>query len=186
MKIMMYGFLRYGAWETFFVIFDYFLPFYPPNNLGNFHFEKTKKMPGDIIILHKCIINDNHMMYGSWDMKCDRHNFLSFWVFFYFFGTFTPIITQKIQIKKKKEKKNDWVSSFYTSVPKIMIISYTVPEILRVTDVIVILHFGLFFRSFNPLTAWKIKIKNKKEKKPGDIINLLKCTKNHDHMLNCS
>ena len=105
MKIMMYGFLRYGAWETFFVIFDYFLPFYPPNNLGNFHFEKTKKMPGDIIILHKCIINDNHMMYGSWDMKCDRHNFLSFWVFFYFFGTFTPIITQKIQIKKKKEKK---------------------------------------------------------------------------------
>ena len=35
--------------------------------------------------------------------------------------------------------------SFYTSVPKIMIIiSYTVSEIWQMTDVIVILHFGLF------------------------------------------
>ena len=25
----------------------------------------TKKNPGDIIILDKCTINDNHMMYGS-------------------------------------------------------------------------------------------------------------------------
>ena len=34
---------------------------------------------------------------------------------------------------------------FYTSLPKIMIICYTVPEIWHVTDVIVIFHFGLFF-----------------------------------------
>ena len=35
------------------------------------------------------------------------------------------------------------MSSFYTSSPKIMIIWYTVPEIWRVTDVIVIFHFGI-------------------------------------------
>ena len=49
----------------FFVILDHFLPFYPPNNPKNQNFEKMKKTPGDIIILHKCTINDNHMMYGS-------------------------------------------------------------------------------------------------------------------------
>ena len=37
----------------------------PPKNPENQNFEKIKKTPGDIIILHKCTINDNHMMYGS-------------------------------------------------------------------------------------------------------------------------
>ena len=36
-----------------------------PNNSKNQNFEKMKKTPGDIIILHKCTINNNHMMYGS-------------------------------------------------------------------------------------------------------------------------
>ena len=54
-----------------------FLPLPPPNNLKNQNFEKLKKAPGDII-LHLCTINNNHMMYGSWDMKCDGQNFLSF------------------------------------------------------------------------------------------------------------
>ena len=39
--------------------FGLFLPFYP---LGT---RKLKNKSGDIIILHKCIINDNHSMYGS-------------------------------------------------------------------------------------------------------------------------
>ena len=30
--------------------------------------KKKKEIPGDIIILHMCAINENHMMYGSWDM----------------------------------------------------------------------------------------------------------------------
>ena len=42
--------------------------------------KKWKKTSGDIFILHKCTINDNHMMYGFWDMKHDKQNFLSFWV----------------------------------------------------------------------------------------------------------
>ena len=36
-------------------------------------------------ILHMCTINDSHMMYGSWDMEHDRHNFLSFWTIFCLF-----------------------------------------------------------------------------------------------------
>ena len=59
-------FLRYGARQTdAFVILGHFLTFDLCNNPKNKNFEKMKKMPGYIIILHLCIINDNHMMYGS-------------------------------------------------------------------------------------------------------------------------
>ena len=34
-----------------------------------------KKTPGDIIISHMRIINDNHIMYGSRDMNCDGNFF---------------------------------------------------------------------------------------------------------------
>ena len=119
-------FLRYGMQQTeFLVILDCFLPFYPPNNPKNQNFEKMKKLPEDIIILHrcKCNINDNHIMYCSWDTKHDRQNFLSFWTVF---CPFTSLTTQKIKILKNWKKHLE-ISSFYTSVPKIMIIYYTVP-----------------------------------------------------------
>ena len=41
--------------------------------------KKWKKKPGDIIILHLCTTNDDHVMYGSWYIKWNRQNFLSFW-----------------------------------------------------------------------------------------------------------
>ena len=58
-------FLRYGVRHAgFFVILDYFLSFYLSNNLKNQNFGKMKKIPIDYIILHMCIINENHMIYG--------------------------------------------------------------------------------------------------------------------------
>ena len=56
--------------------------------------------------------------------------------------------TEKINWKiknSKKWKKLKGISSFYTSVPKIKIIGYIVPEIWHVTDVIIMFHFWLFF-----------------------------------------
>ena len=89
-------------------IFSHLGPFYallPPNNLENQNFEKMKKKKttGDIIILQKCTINDNHMMYDSWDMKRDRQIFLSFWAIF---CPSTPVTTQKIKILKKWKQQN--------------------------------------------------------------------------------
>ena len=55
----------WSARENFFVISEYLLLFYHPNNLEKQHFEKLKKIPVDIIILHMCTINENHMMYVS-------------------------------------------------------------------------------------------------------------------------
>ena len=40
-------------------------------------------------------------MYDSWDIEYDRQNFVSFWTIF---CSFTPLITQKIKIMKKRKK----------------------------------------------------------------------------------
>ena len=72
------------------------------------------------------------------------------------------------------------MSSFYTSVPKIMIICYTVPEIWHVTDVTVIFQFRLFFALLPPLTCPKNQNFKKMKNKPGDIIILHMCTKKYD------
>ena len=50
--------------------------------------------------------NDNHMMKDSWDMECDRQNFLSFWTIFCPF-TPPPLTTQKIKILKNEKKPGD-------------------------------------------------------------------------------
>ena len=111
--------MMYNSWDmkrdgqNFLSFWTVFLPFYPPNNSKNQNFEKLKKTPGDIIILHMCTINDNHMMYGSWDMKRDRQNFLSFWTVFCHFA---PLATRKIKILKNWKKHLE-ILSFYTCVP---------------------------------------------------------------------
>ena len=94
--------------------------------------------------------------------------------------------TRKIRLFKKWKKLLE-KTSFYTSVPKIIIICYTVPEIWCVRGVIVIFHFRLFFAFLTPTPPNSPKNDNFKtmEKKAGDII-LHKWTKNHDHMLYCS
>ena len=64
--------LRYGVWQTkFFLILDLFFPIYPTNSSKNQNFEKMKKKKkhtytrGNIIILHKCTKNHDHMLYCS-------------------------------------------------------------------------------------------------------------------------
>ena len=87
----------------FFVILDYFLPFYPTNNTKNQNFEKMRKQPGDIIILHKYIKNNDHILYCSWDMACDRSN-----LFFFlgYFLPFYPLNSPKTQNFQKNEKSS--------------------------------------------------------------------------------
>ena len=75
-----------------------------------------------------------------------------------------------IKLKKKKKKKILEISSFYTSAPKTMTTSYTVPEIWRVTNVIFIFHFGLISAS---LPCWKpenSEFLKMKKKTPWDIL----------------
>ena len=102
-------FLRYEAWQTIFCHFELYFDFYPSNNLKNQNFEKMKKKPGDII-LPKCTINENPVMYDSWNMKRDRQIFLSFWTISCPFASLT---TRKIKILKKWKKQLEFWAIFY-------------------------------------------------------------------------
>ena len=114
----------------------------------NQNFRKMKKTPGDIITLYKCTKNQNHMLYCLWDVVCDRCN--CYFSFGAIFCPFTPLTAQKIKILKEWKKCLE-ISSFYNSVPKIMIICYTGPEIWCVTDVII-----FYFRPvFALLPPWQ-------------------------------
>ena len=85
--------------------------------------------------------------------------FLSFWTIF---CSFTPLITRKIKILRKWKKCLE-ISSFYTNVPKIMMICYTVPEIWCMMDVSLVFYFGLFLALSPPNNQIKILQKWKKQ-----------------------
>ena len=127
----------YGSWslrhnrQKFLSFWVILCPF-SPLTTWKIKILKLIRTPGDIIILHICSINDNHMMYVSWDTECDRP-----------FFALLPFNLKNQNFEKLKKYLE--ISSFYTSISKIMIICYTVPETWCMTDVTVIFHFGLFF-----------------------------------------
>ena len=59
--------------------------------------KKKKKPSGDIIILHKCMKNYNHMLHCSWDITCGECNF-----YFSFGLFFCPFTALQIFLKMKK------------------------------------------------------------------------------------
>ena len=80
----------------------HFLPFYSSNSAKNQNFEKMKKKPADITILHICTKNYDQIIYGSWDKVCDRCNYhFSFWAIF---CPFTPLTAKKNQNFEKMKK----------------------------------------------------------------------------------
>ena len=207
-------FLRYKVQRTkLFVILGHFLPFDPPNNSRNKNSEKAKKCL-EILSFYTCVPQMTFMMHGSWYIKHDRQNWLSFWATFlppnnsenqnfekneksswrydhftqgYYkwqscdiwflryllqqtdlFGHLWPFFEMKISKKWKKHLK---ISSLYRSVPKIMIIGYTVPEIWCVLGVTIIFHFDPFF-TLSPTNSLKNQNIKKMKKAPGDIIIL--------------
>ena len=160
-----------NTWRYSFLSF--WTAFCPFNNPKNQNFVKITKHPWDIIIVHMCNINDNHVMYRSWDKERDGHNFSLFWTIF---CTFTPLTTRKIKILKKWKKLLE-ILSFYTCVPYVTIIWCMVSETSSMTDII-FCHFGPFF-ALLPSKHLKNQNFEKMKKTPADITILHKCTKSH-------
>ena len=112
------------------------------------------------------------MVYCSWDMVSDRCNcYFSLCYFLPFYPPLPPPLTaQKMKISKQWKKCPE-ISSFYKSLPKIITICSTLPEIGHMTH------------TSSPLTAKKKKKKIEKMKKtPGHII-ILKLWLNNGHFL---
>ena len=104
-------FLRQRAWLTeignFRLFFALLLPQKPRKSKFWKNKKKIKKPAGDIIILHRSAICNNHMMHGSWDTQCNWQNFLPFWTIF---CPFTPVTTRKIKILKKRKYPGDIIT----------------------------------------------------------------------------
>ena len=124
--------------DRIFSILDYFWPFTPLTTQKIWKNEKKKKKDRRFISLHKCTIT-SVPSYDIWFLRYEVRQT----EFFVILGIFCPFIlqtTKKIKILKTWKKPQE--ISFYTSVPKIMIICDMARD--RCT-VIVIFHFGLFF-----------------------------------------
>ena len=116
-KIERNNHMMYGSWDMernrIFCHSGLFFALLPPYGPRKSKLWKNEKTTEDIIILYMCTINDSHMMCGSWDMECNRQNFVSFWAFF---CPFTPLTIQKIKILKNWEQCLEMLS-LYTGVP---------------------------------------------------------------------
>ena len=128
------------------------MPFYPRNSPEN---ENLKKMKNclEILSFYTSVPKNMITCYTVpkiWHVM-DVIAFFHFGQFFALYPLYNPKNKNFTKIKKPVE-----ISSFYTSVPKIMILFYTVPEIWCVTDVIAIFYFGIFFALYThppPQTA---------------------------------
>ena len=67
------------SWDTmcdrsnsYFLFWAIFYPFTPNPTTQKIKIKKIKNTPGGIIILQMCTKNNDHIMYGSWNMVHDR------------------------------------------------------------------------------------------------------------------
>ena len=128
----------------------------PPQQFRKSKLWKNEKITYRYCHLHMCIINDNHMMYGSWDMEHGQQTCLSFWTIFCLFTpppqpSPPPLATQKIKILKNE--KNAWR---YHNFTKLYQKSWSYATLLLRYNV-----WLLFFALF-PLNNPKNKFKKKK------------------------
>ena len=75
-----------------------------------------------------------------------------FFILRYFLHVQPPKSPKKQNYKEKKRIKHLEMSSFYTNVPKIMIICYNGPETWRLANANFIFHLGPFCVLFPPAT----------------------------------
>ena len=142
--------MMYVPWNTecdrLFVILGHFLHFTPLLTPIRKIWKNVKK-PSPFA-LHRCTMNEDHIIYDSWDIRYNKEIFLSFWVIF---CPLTLLTTQEIKLlktmkKKKKKKKmiNLEILSFETCVPQM--IWCMVPGIWSTTDRIFLIldHFCHF------------------------------------------
>ena len=153
----------YSAWLTKFLSFwIIFCPFTPPPHLHPPHHHKTenqnlkkmKKIPADVIILHKCTKNHDHMLCTVPEICCVTDGL--FWVIF---CPFNPLRAQKIKISKNEKVPGDTIILHKCAKNNNHML------------------YSPFLQW--PLTAPKMKFQ-RNEKKPRDIIILHMYTRNYD------
>ena len=142
MTIMIYGCWYIGQnisrQTKTFVIWSYFC-LYTPLKIQKIKILKKWKTLLEISFTQ---VYHKWQSYDIWFLRYQMQQTNFFVIFGHFLAFYAPK-AQKIKISKSWKKHLE-ISSFYTIVPKIMIIGYTIADIWCVPDVI-IFHFELFF-----------------------------------------
>ena len=161
---MISQFSRYREWQTETGSYGSFFALLPSPLKKIRILKKWKKIAGDIIILHKCTKNHNHMRYSSWDMEWDRQNFWSF--------AFIPPNNQKDQTFKTMKKVYRHVITLHmcTKNHNQMMYAFWDMEYDRPNFLL----FWAIFCPFTPLLTPQIKIWNK-FKKTLEILSYYTC-----------
>ena len=142
-------------------------------------FGKMKKIAGDIIILHMCTKNHNHMRYSSWDTEWHKM-FCHFGLFFTFLTPSPPNNPEHQNFEKMKKASGDVIIlNLCNKKHDHIMYAYSDMECNRHN----FSSFQAIFCSFATLLTLKVKIWKKCKKSPGDIILLHMCTTNQDHMM---
>ena len=177
------------VWSVTDIIFCHFRPFFPllphywPRKLKfGKNVKKKKKTPADIILLHTCTIDQDHMMYGSWDMKCNRQEFLSSWAIFCpFTSPLHSLIAWKKKISKTKKNPGDIIILHKCSKNHNHLLYCSRDMVHDRCLQLQLLFFILgYLLPFYPPNSSKNENFQKMKKTPGDIIILHKCTINYD------
>ena len=103
-------FLKYKVPQKKYLSFWAIFRSFNPLTNQKIKISKSKKTPGDAIILHICTINGNLLMDGSWDMERDRI-FCHCGLFFALFPIYGPI-----KLKFWKNEKNAWRYYHFTNI----------------------------------------------------------------------
>ena len=147
--------------DRIFCHFGQFFALLPPNDLMIYQSKFWKKMKKCLEILswytYMCAINENHMIYGSWNIRCDWQKFLSFWATF---CPLSPLTTQEIKILKLKNIPGDTIILHICTINDnhMMHGSWHMEYTERI-----FCHSGLFFAFLLPYGPRKSKLKKKKK-----------------------
>ena len=126
-------------------------------------FWKMKKFAGDIIILHMCIKNHNHMMYGSWDTEWGT----KFFVILAHFLPFQPL--DNLENQNFNIEKNTWRYYHFTHLHHKWK-SYDVWFLRYGGQQTIFCHSVSFFALLSLYGPRKSKFSKKMDKTPEDII----------------
>ena len=130
--------------------------FCPFNPLTTSKFWNNEKNTWRIIILHMSTIKNNHTMYGSWDMRCDREFFVILDQFLSFYPS-NNSKNQNFQEMKKTPKDIFILKKYIKNYDHILQCSWD-----KACDRCNF-HFSFWaiFCPFTPLTSQKIKFLKK-------------------------
>ena len=115
--------------------------------------KKRKKIAGDIIILHMCAKNHNHMRYSSWNTEWAKI-FCHFGPFFALYPPHPPILPNNLEDQNFEKMKSIWSCHHFKLVQQkthsngVCLQRY---EVVWQTQFFVILgHFLLFYPTIDP------------------------------------